>query len=90
MLKVNFSKDALQTLQSFPAKHAKQIAGKIQQLALDPTSLPTKQLQGSAGFFRAKSGEYRIVFSVDNDELKIWLIGKRNDDEVYKRFSRKI
>ena len=90
MLRVNFTKEALQTLQSFPPKHAKQIAGKIQQLALDPTSLPIKELKGSDGFFRAKSGEYRIVFSVDQLELKIWLIGKRNDDDVYKRFSRKI
>ncbi len=89
MRRVNFSKDALSALQSYPAKHAKQIAGKIQQLALDPTSLPIKELKGAEGFHRAKSGEYRIVFSADDQELKIWFIGKRNDDEIYKRFMRK-
>ena len=89
MLRVNFTKDALETLQGCPPKHAKQIAHKIQQLSTDPTSLPIKELRGSEGFFRAKSGEYRIVFSIDNHEFKIWLIGKRNDDAVYKRFERK-
>lgn len=46
-------------------------------------------MKGSKGFFRLKSGEYRIICRVDGEELKIWLIGKRNDDAVYKRFERK-
>jgi mRNA interferase RelE/StbE len=89
MLKTNFSKDALAALHSFPQKHARQIAGKIEQLALVPTSVPTKELKGSSGFFRAASGEYRIVVSIDGLDLRIWFIGKRNDDEIYKRFLRK-
>lgn len=89
MLRLNFTPDALSSLESLPAKHARQIAGKIVQFSQNPSSLPIKEIKGSEGFFRLKSGEYRIICSIDGEEMKIWLIGKRNDDAVYKRFERK-
>jgi len=33
-------------------------------------------------------GEYRIIYYVDGEVLRVPLIGKRNDDEVYKRLQR--
>jgi mRNA interferase RelE/StbE len=89
MLRINFTSDALAQLEDLPAKHARQIASKIMQCAQNPSSLPMKEMKGNEGFFRLKSGEYRIICRIDGEELKIWLIGKRNDDAVYKRFERK-
>ena len=34
---------------------------------------------------RADIGEYRIVYRVEEDCLKVALTGKRNDDEVYRQ-----
>jgi len=34
-------------------------------------------------------GEYRIIYNVDGDVLKVFLIGKRNDDEIYRRLRRR-
>jgi mRNA interferase RelE/StbE len=34
-------------------------------------------------------GEYRIIYRLDDDVLRIALIGKRNDDQVYEIFKRK-
>jgi hypothetical protein len=31
-----------------------------------------------------KAGEYRIIYNVDGNVLKVFLIGKRNDDESYR------
>jgi mRNA interferase RelE/StbE len=89
MLRVNFTPDALDVLKSLPSKHARQVAGKIEQLAQDPSGLPVKELKGSDGFFRLRSGEYRIIYRVQGQELQVWLIGRRNDDDVYRRFERK-
>lgn len=89
MLRVNFTPDALEVLKELPVKHARQVASKIQQLAETPNGLPVKELKGSEGFFRLKSGEYRIIYRVQDEELQIWLIGRRNDDDVYRRFERK-
>jgi mRNA interferase RelE/StbE len=37
---------------------------------------------------RTDSGEYRIIYRVEEDELHVALIGKRNDDEVYRLLRR--
>jgi mRNA interferase RelE/StbE len=89
MLRVDFTPDALKTLNSIPAKHARQVAEKVRQLAQDQAGLPIKELKGNEGFFRLKSGEYRIIYRVESDTLQIWLIGQRNDGDVYKRFERR-
>ena len=39
-------------------------------------------------FRRADVGEYRIVYRVEGDILKVALIGKRNDDDVYRQLKR--
>ena len=38
---------------------------------------------------RADVGEYRIIYTVENDTLNVFVIGKRNDAEVYKKLKRK-
>jgi mRNA interferase RelE/StbE len=45
------------------------------------------KLQGYP-FYRVDSGEYRIIYFVEKNILNIKIIGKRNDDEVYKRLQR--
>lgn len=71
-----------------PAKQARQIAEKLKLLAADPSSLPSEGLKGYAPMRRLKSGEFRIVFVVEDDVVQIRLIGKRNDDEIYKALER--
>ena len=75
-------------LSGIPAKHARQIAERISRLAQDPSTLPSVELKGYAPWRRAKSGEYRIIFHVDGRDLNIGIIGKRNDDEVYRLIER--
>jgi mRNA interferase RelE/StbE len=35
-----------------------------------------------------KSGEYRIVYYFEKDTIFVALIGKRNDDDIYKQLQR--
>jgi mRNA interferase RelE/StbE len=39
-------------------------------------------------FRRTDIGEYRIVYRIDGETVKIPLINKRNDDQVYKALKR--
>jgi mRNA interferase RelE/StbE len=86
MLSINLSKKARLFLGKIPQKHAQQITKKIDQLAEDPNSLPSKQLQGFPQFHRIKSGAYRIIYRIENHILMLYIVrvGKRNDDEVYQ------
>lgn len=67
-----------------------QIAKKTLSLNVDPLPNDSKQLKGYPGFYRVDSGEYRIVyrFKPKEDLVEVILVGKRNDDEVYKKLDR--
>jgi mRNA interferase RelE/StbE len=92
MLKIKFSKraaDFLTTLQRSQPKHAKQIARKLHDLQdKDGIVHDVKELIGMSPYKRADQGEYRIVFVVEDGTLVVELIGKRNDDEVYRQLKR--
>jgi len=86
--------DGLQTVLDFlnglQPKIAAQIAKKVLALNVDPLPNDSKQLIGYPGYYRVDSGEYRIIynFNPEEDLVKIILVGKRNDDEVYKKLER--
>ena len=40
-------------------------------------------------FHRVDVGEYRIVYRATETEIELLLVGKRNDDEIYKQLKRK-
>jgi|TARA_B100001964_G_scaffold65593_1_gene74693 mRNA interferase RelE/StbE len=69
-------------------KHYKQIASKILSLLKNPKPSDSKHLSGYSGYFRVDSGEYRIIYTITNLVINVVLVGKRNDDEVYKKMSR--
>jgi len=90
MLKPILSKNSVAFLAKRPPKHARQITGKIIGLCEEPHPPDSKLLHGSPeGYLRADVGEYRIIYLIEGDNLEVHLIGKRNDDEVYRRFARR-
>lgn len=88
MLRLDFSRSAAKFLQKMPAKHGKQVAERITALRQTPNALPTEDLKGYAPFRRLKSGEYRIVYVIEGETLFVTLIGKRNDDDIYKQLAK--
>lgn len=88
MRKINASAPAEKFLRRVPPKHGRQLRAKILALASDPNPPDSKPLKGYP-YLRADSGEYRIIYQFDDDTLFIFAVGKRNDDEVYRRLRRK-
>jgi mRNA interferase RelE/StbE len=86
--RLDLSKQSADFLQNIPAKQARQIAEKLKLLANDPNSLPSEQLRGYAPMRRVKAGEFRIIYALEGDAVQIRLIGKRNDDDIYKALER--
>jgi mRNA interferase RelE/StbE len=85
MRQIKFYKPALRFLKTVPAKHGRQILGKIDELskAADPPA-DAKRLAGYP-FWRARAGDYRIVYDFSPGTLWVVVIGKRNDDEIYRQ-----
>ena len=90
MLRLDVSESANRFLERRQIKHQRQIIAKVQDLRTDPYPVDSKVLKGtSRGLRRADAGEYRMIYRVKDDFLHVLDIGKRNDDEVYRRFRRR-
>jgi mRNA interferase RelE/StbE len=90
MARLEGLKAVLDFLQGLQPKIAVQITKKVLALNLDPRPADSNELVGYSGIYRVDSGEYRIVYRFDSeaDLVEILLVGKRNDDEVYKQLKR--
>ncbi len=84
MLKLDITKQALKFFRPLPAKRYRQVFNKVLALMEDPEPPDFSPLVRYP-YRRADIGEYRIVYRVEEDRLKVALIGKRNDDEVYRQ-----
>ncbi|WP_353740620.1 type II toxin-antitoxin system RelE family toxin [Desulfoferrobacter suflitae] len=71
-------------LRPLPARQYRQIFNKIPALMEDPEPSDSSPLRGYP-YRRADIGEYRILYRVEQDCLKVALVGKRNDDAIYRR-----
>ena len=79
MLKPDLSRDALKFLHGLPPKQSRQIALRVHGLCHDPEPHDSRMLKGALS-------DYRRV----GELLRIVLIGKRNDGDVYRRMRRKV
>jgi mRNA interferase RelE/StbE len=85
MLKLDIKKPAFDCLVELQTKQFKQVMLSIIRLTKDPYPHDTQKLAGYP-YHRIDIGEFRVVYDVkDGETVRIILVGKRNDDEVYKR-----
>lgn len=84
MLKLQLTKDAQKTLDNLPPKQFKQVVNKLIKLLEQPRPHDTKQLKGFP-FLRNDVGEYRLVYDIKEDALRLIAVGKRNDNEIYRQ-----
>ena len=89
MRKLNPTKEALDFWNSLDAKQYRQVGRKILSLLIDTHPNDSKALAGHTDYLRVDCGEYRIIYKLEEDTIKLVLIGLRNDGEVYKKFNRK-
>ena len=80
--------DAVGFVGSVDPKRYKQVVSKILALLRDPRPQDSEELRGYS-FFRVDAGEYRIIYAFTDDVVTVVIVGKRNDDEVYKELTRK-
>jgi len=85
MFELRLSRQVSKFLEKLPHKHANQIAHKISALLDHPFPNDMKHVEE---FYRVDSGEYRILYHIEGNDLYVDLVGKRNDDEVYKKMRR--
>jgi mRNA interferase RelE/StbE len=81
---VVLSKTAEKNLMKMPAKIVKQIIPTLQELANNPRPAGCKKLKGFSNIWRVRVGDYRIIYSIEDQILLVDIreIGHRK--EIYK------
>ena len=80
----NKSKNADKTLRRMPQNLALKIAKKIRELAKDPHGMRNvKKLTKHPGY-RLRVGDWRIIYTVNDDELIIHVINVKTRGGIYK------
>ncbi len=89
MHSLKLTKDAYDFIKGLDPKQFKQVMSKV--LFLLSNSMPTDAsvLKGYDDLYRVDQGEFRIVYRFTDKSVTVLVVGKRNDDEVYKKLSRK-
>lgn len=82
--KLRIKKSAAKELEAIARKADRQrVAKRIQGLALDPRPPGCKKLSGSERY-RVRQGAYRIVYSIEDDELVVYVVKIGDRKSVYR------
>ncbi len=86
MIALDLKPKAKKFIKTLPPKHSKQVKDAILSLQDNPLPNDSKKLVGYEHYMRIDIGEYRIIYRYEVEEMLITvvLVGKRNDDQVYK------
>ncbi len=76
-------KPAKKFVDGLPLSERKRIAEAIEQL---PGSGDRKRLQGCDGVYRLRVGPYRILYTVDNGNLVVYVIDAGSRGDIYKKY----
>ena len=91
MLEIKLSLESQRTLTKLhrsDLKTAKRIVEKLDQLANDPKSIPSKTLTGYPKYKRFRVGNYRVVYHIKNQYLLIFIIDHRS--KVYQQLEKQL
>ena len=81
---LQIDKSVIKTLDALPQKIFKQVVLKLFSLQANPHPQDGKKLKGYEGGYRVDRGEYRILYMIEGEKIRVFRIGKRNDAEVYR------
>lgn len=85
---INTSKSADDFLKTLLPKQFKQVFTKVWDLRKNTRPHDSSKLVGFDNKYRVDIGEYRIIYTFDEIIVNVETIGKRNDDDVYKRVKK--
>lgn len=83
MYKIIIKKKAKKFIDKLPQNERLRIVKAIELL---PNGEDIKKLKGHSDLLRLRVGDYRIIYTVDNGELTIYVIDAGNRGEIYNKY----
>ncbi len=82
---VQFLPAAVKALQALPKDVQRRIVAKVERLADEPHPDGSIKLQGEESLWRVRIGTYRVVYTIDGDQLVVIVVRIGHRREVYRR-----
>ena len=80
--KVFFRESVWKDFKKVPKKDLVKILEKIEGLATNPRPIGCEKLTGQERY-RVRQGHYRIVYSIQDNELTVWVVKVGHRKDVY-------
>jgi len=85
MYEIILTKVAEKQLKKLPKKDQSKIADKLQSLSSNPKPSEVKLLKGKlAPYYRIRSGDYRVIYAIEDDKLVVLVVKISHRKEVYR------
>lgn len=81
--KIEIKQSASKEIRKLPKSDLKKILLKIEDLAVNPRPRDCKKLS-NAEKYRVRCGVYRIVYTITDDILKVYIVKVAHRAEIYK------
>ncbi len=76
-------KSAQKEIENLPKNYLQPILKTIKGLTTDPRPMGSEKLSGEEKY-RIRKGPYRIVYSIQDKELIVWVVKVAHRKEVYR------
>ena len=81
--KIFFKRSVEKDLSGIPKKDVRKILNRIKTLENDPRPPGSEKLTGQERY-RLRQGRYRIVYSIQDKELTIWVVKVGHRKDIYR------
>jgi len=82
--KIFFRRSVIKDLEKIPKKDLQRIMKRIGKLALEPRPPGCEKISGQDRY-RIRQGNYRIVYSIQENELTVWIVKIGHRRDVYRQ-----
>ena len=83
--KVEFRPSVLKSLKQIPKRDLIRIKSKVDSLYQNLPDPSTTKMKGNNSFHKVRSGNYRIIYEIHNEELIILIIRIGHRKDAYKQ-----
>jgi len=87
LYKIEWKNSAKKELKKIEKTTISKIIGTVETLASEPHPTGSRKLQGSEHLYRIRVGDYRIVYSVESNVLRIEIIRVSDRKDIYRKLT---
>ncbi len=86
MYSIDFKPEAAKFISAQPKKIQRQLFAHIEALAINPRPNNCKQLHTKEKLYRIRSGDYRIIYQIQDKVLLIIIVRIGDRKDAYRHF----